>query len=70
VASLSQASVRGGKRAVDAIAAGMSQETPAYRALTEASAFGPDFTEGREAFAAKRTANFAFRGPTAPLPPI
>ena len=44
-------SIRGGKRAVDAIAAGMTHETPAYRALTEAAAFGPDFAEGRAAFA-------------------
>jgi hypothetical protein len=36
--------------------------------LTEAAAFGPDFAEGRAAFAAKRTAKFTFRGPTAPLP--
>ena len=68
MAELSQTSVRGCKRAVDAIAAGMSQETPAYRALTEAAAFGPDFAEGRAAFAAKRTAKFTSRGPTAPLP--
>src|SRR6201996_2368565 len=39
LAELSQASVRGCKRAVDAIIAGMSQETPGYRALTEAAAF-------------------------------
>ena len=69
MADLSQTAVRGCKRAVNAIAAGMSQETPAYRALTEAAAFGPDFAEGRAAFAAKRTAKFAFRGPTAPLAP-
>ena len=37
-------------------------------ALTEPAAFGPDFAEGRAAFAAKRTAKFLFRGPTAPLP--
>jgi enoyl-CoA hydratase/carnithine racemase len=68
MAELSQTSVRGCKRAVDAIAAGMGQETRAYRALTEAAAFGPDFAEGRAAFAAKRTAKFISRGPTAPLP--
>jgi enoyl-CoA hydratase/carnithine racemase len=67
MAELSQTAVRGCKRAIDAIAAGMSQETPAYRALTEAAAFGPDFAEGRAAFAAKRTAKFTFRGSTAPL---
>jgi len=67
LAEMSQMSIRGGKRAVDAIAAGLTQETPRFRALTEAAAFGPDFAEGRAAFAAKRTAKFVFRGPTAPL---
>ncbi len=67
MAGLSQASVRGCKRAVDAIAGGMAHETPGFRALTEAAALGPDFIEGRAAFAAKRAAKFAFRGPTAPL---
>jgi enoyl-CoA hydratase/carnithine racemase len=68
LADMSQMSIRGGKRAIDAIAAGLTQETPPFRALTEAAAFGPDFAEGRAAFAAKRTAKFTFRGPTAPLP--
>ncbi len=67
LAELSQASVRGSKRAVDAIVGGMSQETPDYRALTEAAAFGPDFAEGRAAFAEKRTPKFRFRGPIAAL---
>ena len=35
-----------GRDDIGAIAAGMSQETPAYRALTEAAAFGPDFAAG------------------------
>src|SRR5271154_4138283 len=65
LAELSQASIRGGKRAVDAVAAGMSQETPGFRALAEAVALGPDFAEGRAAFAAKRAAVFEFRGPRA-----
>jgi enoyl-CoA hydratase/carnithine racemase len=69
LAGLSQASIRGGKRAVDAIAAGMALETPAFRALTESAALGPDFAEGRAAFAKKRAPRFAFRGPSAPLPP-
>ena len=56
LAELSQVSIRGGKRAVDAVAAGMSQETPGYRALAEAAGLGPDFAEGRAAFAAKRGA--------------
>ncbi len=67
LAEMSQMSTRGCKRAVDAIAAGMSKEAPAYRGLTEVAAFGPDFAEGRAAFAAKRTPNFVFRGPTPPL---
>ena len=68
LADLSQASIRGGKRAVDAIAAGMAVETPAFRALAESAALGPDFAEGRAAFAEKRAARFSFRGATAPLP--
>ena len=67
LAEMSQMSIRGGKRAVDAVAAGLAHETPRFRALTESAAFGPDFAEGREAFAAKQAPNFAFRGPTAPL---
>ena len=67
LADMSQMSIRGGKRAVDAVAAGLAHETPGFRALTEVAAFGPDFAEGREAFAGKRAANFVFRGPTAPL---
>ena len=67
LADLSQMSIRGAKRAVDAVAAGMSKEAPDFRALTEAAALGPDFVEGRAAFAAKRAAKFTFRGPTAPL---
>jgi enoyl-CoA hydratase/carnithine racemase len=66
---MSQMSIRGAKRAIDAIAAGMSKEAPAYRALTETAARGRDFAEGRAAFAGKRTAKFAFRGLTAPLKP-
>ena len=62
-------SIRGSKRAVSAVVAGMCQEPPAYRALTEAAAPGLDFAEGRAAFAARRTAKFVFRGPTAPLAP-
>ena len=64
---MSQMSVRGAKRAIDAIAAGMSKEAPAYRALTETAALGTDFAEGRTAFAEKRGAKFSFRGPTSPL---
>ncbi|MGO9421327.1 enoyl-CoA hydratase/isomerase family protein [Roseiarcus sp.] len=68
LAGLSQASIRGGKRAVDAIAAGLIVETPAFRALAEQAALGPDFAEGRAAFAEKRPACFAFRGATQAVP--
>src|ERR1700684_166321 len=43
LAELSQTSARGCRGTVDAIAAGMRQETSRFRALTEAAAFGPDF---------------------------
>jgi enoyl-CoA hydratase/carnithine racemase len=69
LADMSQMSVRGGKRAVDAIATGLVRETPAYRALTETAALGPDFVEGWDAFAGKRAAKFAYCRPTAPLTP-
>ncbi len=68
LAEMSQVSVRGCKRGIEAIAGGMSVETPGFRALTEAAALGPDFAEGRAAFASRRAARFAFRAPTAPLP--
>src|SRR5580658_7262729 len=67
LAELSQASIRGAKRAVDGISAGMICETPAYRALTESAALGPDFAEGRAAFAERRPPRFSFRGSTVPL---
>ncbi len=68
LADLSQASIRGAKRAVHAIVDGLVVETPAFRALTETAALGPDFAEGRAAFAEKRPARFAFRGTTHPVP--
>ncbi len=64
VARLSQRSIRGAKRAVDAIARGMSEESPAFRAGVEDAALGEDFREGRAAFAAKRAPDFTFRGRT------
>ena len=60
-------SIRGGKRAVDAVVAAMSKEPPADRPPTEAAAPGLDFAEGTAAVVAKRTAKFVFRGPTASL---
>jgi enoyl-CoA hydratase/carnithine racemase len=67
LAELSQASIRGAKRAVDAIAGGLMVETPAFRGLVESAALGPDFVEGRAAFSEKRTPKFSFRGSTGPL---
>ncbi len=64
LARLSQRSIRGAKRAIDAIARGMDEESPAFRAAVEDAALGEDFREGRAAFAAKRAPNFRFRGPT------
>ena len=64
LARLSQRSIRGAKRAVDAIARGMKEESGKFRAAIEDAALGEDFLEGRAAFAAKRAPNFAFRGAT------
>ena len=61
LAVLSQTSIRGGKRAVDAIAGGALIETPAFRARTESAALGPDFVEGRAAFKEKRSPRFPSR---------
>jgi enoyl-CoA hydratase/carnithine racemase len=62
LARLSQYSIRGSKLAVDAIAHGLTKETPAFRALIEDAARRPDSVEGRNAFAAKRAPHFTFRG--------
>ncbi len=64
LALLSQRSIRGAKRAVDAIARGMTEESPAFRAAVEEAALGEDFREGRAAFAEKRAPQFTFRGAT------
>jgi enoyl-CoA hydratase/carnithine racemase len=61
---LSQQSIRGAKRAVNAIARGLSEENPTFRAAMEDAALGEDFREGRAAFAAKRAPVFTFRGAT------
>ena len=62
LAALSQRSIRGAKRIVDALAAGLPLDSPALRAEVEDAALGEDFREGRAAFAAKRAPRFAFRG--------
>ncbi len=59
---LSQRSIRGAKRAVDAIAGGLREETPEFREAVEAAALGEDFSEGRAAFQEKRAPGFTFRG--------
>jgi enoyl-CoA hydratase/carnithine racemase len=69
LADLSQTSIRGARRAVEAVVAGMNVETPAFRALVESAALGVDFAEGRAAFAEKRAAKFSSRSPTPPLSP-
>src|SRR5579871_126446 len=67
LATLSQTSIRGAKRAVEAIASGMAAETPAYRGLVEGAALGADFAEGRAAFLEKRSPRFTGRASTSPL---
>jgi enoyl-CoA hydratase/carnithine racemase len=64
IAGLSQRSIRGAKRIVDAIAGGGALDSPSLRAEVEDAALGEDFREGRAAFAAKRAPRFAFRGAT------
>jgi enoyl-CoA hydratase/carnithine racemase len=67
LAALSQYSIRGAKRAVDAVAAGLAGETPAFRDLVERAGLGEDFAEGRAAFLAKRKPVFRFRSRLDPL---
>jgi enoyl-CoA hydratase/carnithine racemase len=59
---LSQYSIRGAKRTVDAISGGLDAESRAFRALVERATAGADFAEGRSASLAKRPAEFQFRG--------
>jgi enoyl-CoA hydratase/carnithine racemase len=55
IAGLSQTSIRGAKRAIEAVARGDEAE---LRGLVEAAALGEDFREGRAAFAGKRKPSF------------
>ena len=66
LAGLSQRSIRGAKRMVDAIAAGLPLDSPALRAEVEDAALGEDFRQARAALTAKRPPSFAFRGATKP----
>jgi enoyl-CoA hydratase/carnithine racemase len=59
---LSQRSIRGAKRIVEALAAGLALDSAALRAEVEDAALGEDFREGRAAFFDKRAPRFAFRG--------
>jgi enoyl-CoA hydratase/carnithine racemase len=61
---LSQRSIRGAKRLIDALARGPAAETPAFRTAVEEAALGEDFREGRAAFGEKRAPRFTFRGAT------
>jgi enoyl-CoA hydratase/carnithine racemase len=61
LAGLSQHSIRGAKRAIEAVS-DSATETPAFRRLIEDAALGEDSVEGRRAFAEKRTPRFSFRG--------
>ena len=58
LANLSQRSIRGAKRIVEALAAGLALDNPALRAEVEDAALGEDFREGRAAFHEKRPPRF------------
>jgi len=62
LAALSQRSIRGAKRMIEALAAGAALDSAALRAEAEDAALGEDFREGRAAFAEKRPAKFTYRG--------
>ena len=67
LAGLSQRSIRGAKRIVDALAAGLPLDDAALSAEVETAALGEDFREARAALAEKRAPRFAFRGATRPI---
>jgi len=67
LASLSQRSIRGAKRMIEALAAGLPLDSAALRTEVDEAALSEDFREGRAAFAAKRPPRFAFRGATKPI---
>ena len=67
LAGLSQRSIRGAKRIVDALAAGIALDSASLRQAVEDAALSEDFREGRAAFAAKRAPRFSDRAATKPL---
>ena len=68
LAEMSQMSIRGGKRAVDAVAAGLAHETPRLPRADRGCGVRAGFRRRAGGIRrAKRAAKFAFRGPTAPL---
>lgn len=67
LAQLSQRSIRGAKIAIEAIAGGLGEESPAFRGMVEQAAGSEDFAEGRSAFLNKRAPQFRFRGRLDPL---
>ena len=67
LSGLSQRSIRGAKRMVEALAAGLPLDSASLRAEVEDAALGEDFREGRAAYAEKRPARFTFHGATKPI---
>ncbi len=67
LAGLSQRSIRGAKRIVDALAAGLALDSAPLREAVEDAALGEDFREGRVAFVDKRAPRFSDRAATKPL---
>jgi enoyl-CoA hydratase/carnithine racemase len=67
LAPLSQRSIRGAKRIVEALLAGVALDSAPLRQAVEDAALGEDFREGRAAFVDKRAPRFTFRGATKAL---
>jgi len=65
---LSQRSIRGAKRIVEALAAGVALDSAPLREAVEDAALGEDFRQARAALAEKRAPRFTFRSATNPSP--
>ncbi len=68
LAALSQRSIRGAKRIVEALVSGVALDDAALRAEVEDAALGEDFREGRAAYAEKRAPRFTFRSAAKTIP--